>query len=125
MSCLRHSPVPMFDVEHLSVRLAEYTMLILGESVISLCFAQDTKASVGVRTTGLFLASSIVFLIRLLYFDQVPHDRNKHAFNYSMMAGRAYNFSHWLLAGGLFLGEELCHTPHLRLPRLPPPPSLV
>jgi low temperature requirement protein LtrA len=102
-ACVRHTPIPLFDVEHMSKRLAEYTMLILGESVISLCFANDEKASEELKIFGLFLAVSIVFFMRLLYFDQIPHDRNKHAFKYSVVCGRLFNFSHWPLAGGLLL----------------------
>ena len=87
----------------MSNRLGEFTMVVLGESVISLCFAYDAKASSTLRMTGLGLATMVVFFLRLLYFDQLPHEVSHHAFKYSVTAGRTFNFSHWPLAGFLLL----------------------
>jgi low temperature requirement protein LtrA len=60
-ACLRHAPIPQFDIEHMSNRLGEFTMLILGESVISLCFAYDAKAAVSLSITGLGVSTMVVF----------------------------------------------------------------
>jgi len=70
-------------------RLGEWTMLLLGESFLSLTTIVDVKHT---EEVGLFFAAMItIFILFYSFFTTYPHDATKHALRRSRAAGIKYN----------------------------------
>ena len=83
----RKYTVPM-NVEYVIHRFGELTMLLLGESILSLLIVGTTPT---LEYNIAFYAGIIsVILIQYLHFKYAPHSADEHAFRRSVKAGVIY-----------------------------------
>lgn len=84
--------VPM-NIDFSIHRFGEWTMLMLGESVLSLLIVNDIADSAQDHFYTTFYAGIVsVTLLQYLYFKSQPHGADQHAMRRTRVAGLAYSF---------------------------------
>jgi hypothetical protein len=99
----RSFTVPM-NIHFVIHRNGEWTMLMLGESVLSLVIVDGiARINDGKYYLTFFLGVLNVIFLQFLYFKSQPHDIAHHAMRRSRHAGLSYNFMFQIYSAALII----------------------
>lgn len=91
---IKHKSVPM-NIDFAIHRYGEWTMLILGESILSLLIVNDiSRKNEAEYYFTFYLGIVSVTLLQFLYFKSQPHDADHHALRRTRTSG--FVFTIWL-----------------------------
>jgi len=100
---IKSRSVPM-NIDFVIHRYGEWTMLMLGESVLSLLIVNDSSASKGREFYTTFYVGMVsVILLQYLYFKSQPHSPDRHAMRRSRNAGICFSFANQIYSASLIL----------------------
>jgi low temperature requirement protein LtrA len=85
-------------------RMGEWTMLMLGESVLSLLIVNDVSDYAQANFyTVFYLGIVSVTLLQILYFKSQPHSADQHAMRRTRLSGMFFNFFIQLYSASLII----------------------